>query len=121
VADEDTSEIPIFRAVSSRWFAASAEAEQWQATVADDGWRAAAAEARPPTAGSTRSGMPRRIPGAQLVPGAAQPTAGQQVRPHRDPRRTAAGMAAFVRGRGGTAGLAAQPTRPYPAVSRESR
>ncbi len=39
-------------------------------TVADDGWRAAAAAAQPTNAGTTRSGLPKRVPAAQLVPGA---------------------------------------------------
>jgi signal transduction histidine kinase len=45
-------------------------------TRADEGWRAASAAQHPPTAGSTRSGLPKRAPQAQLVPGgvAAKPT-----------------------------------------------
>jgi hypothetical protein len=38
-------------------------------SVADAGWRAATAAQDPPTAGSTRSGLPKRAPQAQLVPG----------------------------------------------------
>jgi hypothetical protein len=38
-------------------------------SVADDGWRAASAAQDPPLAGSTRSGLPKRAPQAQLVPG----------------------------------------------------
>jgi signal transduction histidine kinase len=38
-------------------------------TRADDGWRAAEAAAAPPVAGTTRSGLPKRAPQAQLVPG----------------------------------------------------
>jgi signal transduction histidine kinase len=43
--------------------------DSWR-TVADDGWRAAAAAAQPTAAGTTRSGLPKRVPAAQLVPGA---------------------------------------------------
>jgi hypothetical protein len=45
-------------------------------TRADEGWRAASAAQHPPSAGSTRSGLPKRAPQAQLVPGgvAAKPT-----------------------------------------------
>jgi hypothetical protein len=43
--------------------------DSWR-TAADDGWRAAAAAAQPTTAGTTRSGLPKRVPAAQLVPGA---------------------------------------------------
>ncbi|OLB81846.1 MAG: hypothetical protein AUI14_01835 [Actinobacteria bacterium 13_2_20CM_2_71_6] len=39
-------------------------------TSADDGWRAAAAAAAPQNGGTTRSGLPKRVPSAQLVPGA---------------------------------------------------
>jgi signal transduction histidine kinase len=42
--------------------------ESWR-TVADDGWRAAAAASQPVTSGTTRSGLPKRVPAAQLVPG----------------------------------------------------
>jgi len=38
-------------------------------TRADDGWAAARAAASPPVAGRTRSGLPKREPQAQLVPG----------------------------------------------------
>jgi signal transduction histidine kinase len=38
-------------------------------TRADDGWAAARAASEPPVAGQTRSGLPKRAPQAQLVPG----------------------------------------------------
>ncbi len=46
-------------------------------TRADDGWAAARAAAEPPVAGRTRSGLPKRAPQAQLVPGgvASEPVA----------------------------------------------
>jgi signal transduction histidine kinase len=40
----------------------------WQ-SKADDGWRAAMAAAEPPVRTSTRGGLPKRVPQAQLVPG----------------------------------------------------
>jgi hypothetical protein len=46
--------------------------ESWR-TAADDGWRAAAAAAEPTTGGTTRSGLPKRVPAAQLVPGGVDP------------------------------------------------
>src|SRR5205823_1761209 len=61
IGADETAELPIFREVSNRWFAGSDEPQQWH-SAADDGWRAAAAAAAPRSAGSTRSGMPRRIP-----------------------------------------------------------
>ena len=42
--------------------------DRWR-TKADDGWRAAAAAAEPTIDEKTRSGLPKRSPGAQLVPG----------------------------------------------------
>ncbi|GIH12193.1 hypothetical protein Raf01_03650 [Rugosimonospora africana] len=42
--------------------------ESWR-TAADDGWRAAAAAAEPAPSETTRSGLPKRVPAAQLVPG----------------------------------------------------
>jgi signal transduction histidine kinase len=44
------------------------ENPEWH-TRADDGWAAARAAAEPPVAGTTRSGLPKRAPQAQLVPG----------------------------------------------------
>ena len=46
------------------------EERDW-GTPADEGWRAAELAARPPTGGFTRSGLPIRVPQAQLVPGSA--------------------------------------------------
>lgn len=44
---------------------------EWR-TAADAGWSAAAAAARPPIGGSTRSGLPKRVPQAQYVPGSVE-------------------------------------------------
>lgn len=43
-------------------------ADEWK-TAADEGWSAAEAAAQPPTDGATSSGLPKRVPQAQLVPG----------------------------------------------------
>jgi hypothetical protein len=48
---------------------ASPPEEGWR-TTADVGWQAAAAAADPQNGGTTRSGLPKRVPAAQLVPGA---------------------------------------------------
>jgi hypothetical protein len=45
------------------------DAERAWRTRADDGWAAARAAALPQAAGTTRSGLPKRAPQAQLVPG----------------------------------------------------
>ncbi len=113
--------MPIYRELASVWFTEPQDQREWQ-TAADDGWRAAAKAATPPNAGTTLSGIPRRIPGAQLVPGAAQVPQAPGVVEQRDPRRTAASMAAFVRGRGaGQPHRSEQPTALYPAIARESQ
>ncbi len=48
------------------------DAETGWRTAADDGWRAAAAASQPSTSGTTRSGLPKRVPAAQLVPGGVE-------------------------------------------------
>ena len=52
-----------------------ADEVSWR-TVADEGWRAAQAAASPRDGGTTASGLPRRIPMAQLVPGGVETTVG---------------------------------------------
>ncbi|HXW43723.1 MAG TPA: nitrate- and nitrite sensing domain-containing protein [Streptosporangiaceae bacterium] len=84
--------LPIFEAVESDWFRrgrtgmsgwpgphgpATAEAPQapevnWT-SPADEGWEAAAAVSSPATGGTTAAGLPKRVPQANLVPGAAPP------------------------------------------------
>ncbi|MBQ1076303.1 nitrate- and nitrite sensing domain-containing protein [Micromonospora sp. C31] len=52
----------------------------WQ-TAADDGWRAASAATEVPVAATTTTGLPKRTPMAQLVPGAVEkPTTSVQRR-----------------------------------------
>ena len=76
--------LPIFESVESDWFrarrrpprrgAAPAEprhAGQPWTSPGDDGWRAAQAVLAPATGGLTASGLPRRSPRANLVPGSA--------------------------------------------------
>jgi signal transduction histidine kinase len=82
--------LPIFEAVESDWFRRgrsamggwpgpdgppAPEAEPvpdlaW-ATPSDRGWEAAAAVSTPSTGGTTSAGLPKRVPQANLVPGAA--------------------------------------------------
>ncbi|MFL6075398.1 MAG: ATP-binding protein, partial [Mycobacteriales bacterium] len=96
-ADDDG--LLIFSAVESEWFRSrtpggqvmgqpgsgdspepAPEERAWD-TPADEGWRAAEVAARPPTGGFTRSGLPIRVPQAQLVPGSAAPAAGRSAAP----------------------------------------
>ena len=64
------------------------------------------AAAEPPDAGTTRSGLPKRVPQAQLVPGGVQTGASAQQR--RSPDEVRGLLSAYHRGvqRGRTAGSA---------------
>ncbi|MEZ0076833.1 nitrate- and nitrite sensing domain-containing protein [Planotetraspora sp. GP83] len=75
--------LPIFAAVESDWFkkvdipgeaagsaAESAEPKSWS-SPADVGWQAARAASEPVLGGTTSSGLPKRVPKANLVPGSA--------------------------------------------------
>ncbi|WP_067184072.1 sensor histidine kinase [Microtetraspora niveoalba] len=85
--DQPEEFLPIFAAVESDWFrkvepgteepgkdsaveAEPAEARQWS-SPADAGWQAAKAASDPSLGGVTSSGLPKRVPKANLVPGSA--------------------------------------------------
>ena len=80
----DRSRLPIFEAVESDWFRRGRRtlagsdpgtgASGW-VSPADDGFRAAEVVHAPASGGTTPAGLPKRIPKANLVPGAA-PAAG---------------------------------------------
>ncbi|MBX6354722.1 MAG: sensor histidine kinase [Micromonosporaceae bacterium] len=70
--------------------------EQWR-TAADEGWRRASAAAAPPASGTTRSGLPKRVPQAQLVPGGVTPTGGTN-RTKRTPDEVRGLLSAYHRG-----------------------
>lgn len=76
--------LPIFNEVESRWFrdgrgtpassgASAATGSQWSSPV-DAGWRAAEAADSPRSDGSTTTGLPKRPPRANLIPGAIPST-----------------------------------------------
>jgi hypothetical protein len=68
-------------------------------TAADDGWKAATAAAEPANAGTTRSGLPKRVPQAQLVPGAVQtPEPTTTTRSRRSPDDVRGLLSAYHRG-----------------------
>ncbi|MBB6351901.1 signal transduction histidine kinase [Nonomuraea muscovyensis] len=60
--------LPIFAAVESAWFAGGAS---WDSAKADEGWNAAETVVEPVRDGATASGLPKRVPKANLVPGSA--------------------------------------------------
>jgi signal transduction histidine kinase len=105
--------LPIFEAVESDWFRRGRQAvgrpspenepepsNGWATTPADEGWRAAEAVGSPSSGGVTSAGLPKRVPQANLVPGAAGSVAGSA--PATTPSRSAAAtrerFASFQRG-----------------------
>jgi hypothetical protein len=109
----DHQRLPIFDAVESDWFRRGRQAigriDQSSAgwsSPADDGWRAAEVAHAPTSDGTMPSGLPKRLPKANLVPGTAAvsatggPTSGASPGP--EPGRSAAEtrdrFAAFQRG-----------------------
>jgi signal transduction histidine kinase len=103
----ETRKLPIFDEIESRWFGAgrtlpgqpAATGSGWGSS-ADEGWRTAQTAEAPTSAGSTAAGLPRRMPAANLIPGAIPATPATQ--PLAAPTRSAAEardrMAGFQRG-----------------------
>jgi hypothetical protein len=118
--------LPIFEAVESDWFrrgrsgmggwpgpqeAAPASAAAGTATdtvepqlpevawttPSDQGWEAAAAASSPTTGGTTTAGLPKRVPQANLVPGAATPESAAPA-PTRSASATRERFSSFQRG-----------------------
>ncbi|WP_326561056.1 sensor histidine kinase [Micromonospora sp. NBC_01796] len=78
--------------------------EAWR-TAADEGWARATRAAEPAASGTTRSGLPKRVPQAQLVPGGVETKPGQAPS-RRTPDEVRGLLSAYHRGvqRGRTAG-----------------
>lgn len=72
------------------------QADLWR-TAADDGWRAAAAAIQPVVSATTRSGLPKRVPAAQLVPGAVE-TRPANATSRRTPEEVRGLLSAYHRG-----------------------
>lgn len=67
--------LPVFASVESSWFTKPQPEHRdpaWS-SPADSGWQAAGAIGDPAQSGTTSSGLPRRTPKANLVPGSAAP------------------------------------------------
>jgi hypothetical protein len=105
--------LPIYDAVESDWFRGGRQAigriDQSSAgwsSPADEGWRAAEVVQAPASDGTTPSGLPKRLPKANLVPGTAAasaasgPTSGTSPgpAPDRSAAETRDRFAAFQRG-----------------------
>jgi len=114
---ERENRLPIFEAVESDWFRrgrqsvsrspspsgrspeATPEDNGWT-SPADEGWRAAEVVAAPASGGVTSAGLPKRVPRANLVPGAVGDTAAEQpvLAPARSAAATRERFASFQRG-----------------------
>ena len=96
--DGPGNRLPIFESVESDWFrrgrhsadrpnsGATAAPESnntggWAASAADEGWRAAEAVSKPASGGVTLSGLPKRVPKANLVPGTVGANANAEATP----------------------------------------
>jgi hypothetical protein len=86
----DRNRLPIFEAVESDWFrrgrrtltgADPGTGGSGWASPADEGWRAAEVVHAPASGGTTPAGLPKRIPKANLVPGAAPSAAASSSAP----------------------------------------
>jgi signal transduction histidine kinase len=124
--DGQGNRLPIFESVESDWFrrgrhsadrpnsasaagapaagvaAAAPESNNtggWSASAADEGWRAAEASSKPASGGVTLSGLPKRVPKANLVPGTVGATAEPaEPAPVRSAAVTRQRFASFQRG-----------------------
>jgi hypothetical protein len=113
--------LPIFESVESDWFrrgrhsaerangpngpatatataAAAAESAPSWTSAADEGWRAAEAVSKPASGGVTLSGLPKRVPKANLVPGTVSASSQAAPPPTRSASMTRDRFAAFQRG-----------------------
>jgi hypothetical protein len=98
VSNGQENRLPIFEAVESDWFRRGKQAVDRSAPVPDSGsagwsspgdagWQAAEVAQAPVSGGYTEAGLPKRVPKANLVPGAAGPFA---MPPSAAPARSAA-------------------------------
>ena len=101
----EENRLPIFESVESDWFRRGRHGADWAATVsspavtpvpasagwsspADAGWQAAEVAQAPVTSGTTRAGLPKRVPKANLVPGGvAMPARGARAAVRRPDQR----------------------------------
>jgi hypothetical protein len=101
VAEEGDGDLLIFAETRSAWFVGHPEDENqvdWT-TSADTGWQAASQAATPAVGAETTSGLPRRVPQANLVPGSALPPREERpLRIVRDAQSIAAHTTGYFRG-----------------------
>ncbi|HEX5595301.1 MAG TPA: transposase [Micromonosporaceae bacterium] len=96
--DDDDDDLLIFAAARSAWFTDQPEdSDVGWTSQADSGWQAAEQAARPAVGESTRAGLPRRVPKANLVPGSPLREEGP-LRIVRDAARIAENTTGYFRG-----------------------
>jgi hypothetical protein len=92
--NENNGRSPIFEAMQSEWFqrrktgsmnrADSSPPREWS-SPGDEGWRAAETIRAPATGGQTSTGLPKRVPGSNRIPGSVgsvpRPEPAQPVQP----------------------------------------
>ena len=106
VPPAETRRLPIFDSVEASWFSGSREvpgssgvtatAGRGWSSPADEGWRAAETVDAPISGAPTSAGLPKRLPNANLVPGAIPST--QPVAPNRSAAAARDRLAGFQRG-----------------------
>ena len=114
VSTGEENRLPIFESVESDWFrrgrhgadhpaarpdsgAAAAVAADWS-SPADAGWEAAEVAHTPVSSGTTATGLPKRVPKANLVPGGVGGTSPAPPAPTRSAAQTRERLASFQRG-----------------------
>ena len=102
--------LPIFEAVESDWFRRGrqavgkpdgghdGEASNGWASPSDEGWHAAEVVHAPSSGGVTSAGLPKRVPRANLVPGAATAAGSAALSPARSAAATRDRFSSFQRG-----------------------
>jgi hypothetical protein len=120
VPQAETRRLPIFDSVEASWFSGSHEvpgSSGVTATVgrgwsspADDGWRAAETVQAPVSGAPTSAGLPKRLPNANLVPGAIPGT--PPALPNRSAPAARDRLAGFQRGASEGRAVASEVTSP---------
>ncbi|MEU8110558.1 nitrate- and nitrite sensing domain-containing protein [Nonomuraea muscovyensis] len=93
--------LPIFASVESAWFDHGEASANWGSAKADEGWNAAQAVVEPVRDGATASGLPKRVPKANLVPGSADTSSapkGVMPTPTLSPDRVRSRLSSFQQG-----------------------
>jgi hypothetical protein len=96
--EEGDEDLLIFAEARSAWFNNERAARGEWSSPMDEGWRAAEQAANPAVGELTPSGLPRRVPHANLVPGSPPPDRNRPLRVVRDPSRIAANTSGYFNG-----------------------